>query len=74
MIESNLFGVSVRAWLAIGTVFSGLAFLYILGLFLTDKDIRLLIINAVVGFISLALGYYMGQRQADVRRQEPPAQ
>jgi hypothetical protein len=64
-VESNIFGISVRAWLALVTVASGLAFLYVMGLFLTEKDIRTMVLSAVIGFINLALGYYLGQKTAE---------
>jgi hypothetical protein len=65
-MESEIFGVSVRAWLAGFTVVSGLTFLYVMALFLTINDIRITIITAVIGFINLALGYYLGQKTAEV--------
>ena len=61
-MESNIFGVSVRAWLALGVVYTGLGFLYVMALFLTNSDIRVTIVTAVIGFINLALGYYLGQK------------
>ena len=64
MHESTLFGVSVRAWLALITVVSGLAFLYV-AYFVSDEPDPV-IITAVVGFIGLALGYYLGQKQGTV--------
>jgi hypothetical protein len=78
MPESSIFGVSVRAWLSLITVGSGLAFLYTMGLFLTDKDIRTMVIAAVIGFINLALGYYLGQKGSETTAaildvQEPDA-
>jgi L-asparagine transporter-like permease len=60
--ESSIFGVSVRAWLALITVVSGLAFLYAAFFLMSENDIRLTIITAVVGFIGLSLGYYLGQK------------
>ena len=60
MQESTIFGVSVRAWLALITVVSGLAFLYA-AFFLRD-GVEDAIIPAVIGFIGLALGYYLGQK------------
>ena len=62
MTESSIFGVSVRAWLALITVVSGLAFLYVTSFAVADADLRLVIVTAVVGFIGLALGYYLGQK------------
>ena len=62
MNESTIFGVSVRAWLAIITVGSGLAFLYLTAFAIADPDLLLVIVTAVVGFIGLALGYYLGQK------------
>ena len=60
---SEIWGVSVRAWLALGTVFSGLAFLYIAGILYSDVDgVLITVITAVTTFIGLALGYYLGQK------------
>lgn len=64
MNESSIWGVSVRAWLALITVVSGLAFLYATSFVVADADLRLVIVTAVVGFIGLALGYYLGQKTA----------
>ena len=61
-MESNIFGVSVRAWLAIITVGSGLGFLYATAFTIAEPDLVLVIVTAVVGFIGLALGYYLGQK------------
>ena len=63
MRESSIFGMSVRALLALVTVVSGLAFLYVAFFALTENDVRLTILTAVVGFVNLALGYYLGQKQ-----------
>jgi len=60
--ESTIFGVSVRAWLALITVVSGLAFLYVAYFWAAEPDP--VIITAVVGFIGLALGYYLGQKNS----------
>jgi hypothetical protein len=63
MNESSIFGVSVRAWLALITVTSGLAFLYTVAiLYSTIDGVLLTVITAVTGFIGLALGYYLGQK------------
>lgn len=62
MNESSIFNVSVRAWLALTTVVSGLAFLYGAFFVMNENDIRFTIIAAIVGFINLALGYYLGQK------------
>ena len=67
MNESSIFGVSVRAWLALITVVSGLAFLYAAFFVMTEADIRITIITAIVGFIGLALGYYLGQKTAETK-------
>lgn len=65
MNESNIFGVSVRAWLALITVTSGLAFLYVVAILFAGVDgVLITIITAVTGFIGLALGYYMGQKNS----------
>lgn len=79
MQESSIRGVSVRAWLALFTVISGLSFLYglssivllavIFGWVEMDPALQLilLVVNAVTGFIGLALGYYLGQKTATQR-------
>jgi hypothetical protein len=64
MNDSSIFGVSVRAWLAVMTVGSGLLFLYAIALMFSEGDLRLTVVVAVVGFINLALGYYLGQKTA----------
>ena len=70
MSESTIFGVSVRAWLALITVGSGLAFLYVAAvLFSGTEGVLLTVITAVVGFIGLSLGYYLGQKATE---QQPP--
>lgn len=70
-MDSEIRGVSVRAILAMGTVFSGLAFLYIMAMVAiiaiggeAITTVGLVIIAAVIGFINLALGYYLGQKTA----------
>lgn len=73
MNESSIFGVSVRAWLAIVTVASGLAFLYAVAFTVADADLLLVIVTAVVGFIGLALGYYLGQKSISEPQADPPA-
>lgn len=60
--QSQILGVSVRAWLAMFTVGTGLAFLYIAAFLLADAEILNVIIAAIVGFINLALGFYLGQK------------
>lgn len=67
--DSQIRGVSVRAVLAMGTVFSGLAFLYLMAFIAivvlggeAITTVGLVIVTAVIGFISLALGYYLGQK------------
>lgn len=68
-MDSEIRGVSVRAILAMGTVFSGLLFLYLMSLIAiviiggeVITTVGLVIISAVIGFINLALGYYLGQK------------
>lgn len=65
--ESTIFGVSGRFILAAFTVFTGLVFLYLATflLFREDKDLTLVVVTAVVGFINLALGYYLGQKNTN---------
>lgn len=62
--QSNIFGISVRALLALITTISGLAFLYLAAfLLLGPEDENLvLVFTAVIGFINLALGFYLGQK------------
>ena len=60
--DSSILGVSVRAWLALYTVGTGLAFLYILAVLKSNDDLLLVVVTAIVGFINLALGYYLGQK------------
>lgn len=63
MNESTIFGVSVRAWLALITVTSGLAFLYVVAILYSGVDgVLITVITAVTGFIGLSLGYYLGQK------------
>lgn len=62
-MESEIFGVSVRAWLALGVVYSGLLFLYVVAILFSGVDgVLLTVITAVTTFIGLALGYYLGQK------------
>lgn len=61
-MESQVFGVSVRAILAMFTVGTGLMFLYVAAFLLADAEILNVIIAAIVGFINLALGFYLGQK------------
>jgi uncharacterized membrane-anchored protein len=65
--ESSLFGVSIRGWLALITVVSGLGFLYLSAFLLANDENQILtvIIAAVVGFINLALGFYLGQKSTE---------
>ena len=66
MTDSTIFGVSVRAWLALITVVSGLAFLYVVAILFSATDgVLLTVITAVVGFIGLSLGYYLGQKSTE---------
>lgn len=63
MTESNIFGVSVRAWLALIVVSSGLLFLYTAAILFSGVDgVLITVIAAVVGFVNLSLGYYLGQK------------
>lgn len=65
MEESSIFGVSVRAWLALITVTSGLGFLYVVAILFSGVDgVLLTTITTVASFISLSLGYYLGQKTA----------
>jgi hypothetical protein len=67
MMESSIFGVSVRAWLALITVASGLGFLYAAAFLFSDVDgVLITIITAVTTFIGLALGYYLGQKTSSM--------
>jgi uncharacterized membrane-anchored protein len=69
--ESTIRGVSVRAVLALLVTSTGLAFLYLtalLALWLLPIEqgvqIALTILVAIIGFINLSLGYYLGQKSA----------
>jgi hypothetical protein len=60
---SNIFGVSVRAWLALIVVTTGLAFLYVAAIIFSGTDgVLLTVITSVTTFIGLALGYYLGSK------------
>lgn len=73
MNESSIYGVSVRAWLALITVVSGLAFLYVVAiLFAATDGVLITIITAVTGFIGLSLGYYLGQKSTEQATILPP--
>lgn len=72
MNESSIFGVSVRAWLALLTVGTGLGFLYFAAFTFSEGDLRLAIVQAVISFISLSLGYYLGQKNQVQVDQAPP--
>jgi len=68
-MESEIKGVSVRAWLALITVTSGLGFLYAMAFTAiwlvgteTALQVGLTVVTAVIGFVNLALGYYLGQK------------
>lgn len=67
-MESSIFGVSVRAWLALITVVSGLAFLY--AAFFMNEGQEDVIVTSIVGFIGLALGYYLGQKTIETASRE----
>ena len=69
MNESTIRGISVRAVLALLTVGTGLAFLYVVALIAmwllpleTAVQIALTVVVAIIGFINLALGFYLGQK------------
>jgi len=77
MNESSYKGVSIRAILALLTVGSGLLFLYLIALLALwllpieqGLQIAVTIIVAIVGFVNLSLGYYLGQKNT----QEAPPQ
>ena len=76
--DSEIHGVSVRAILAMGTVFSGLGFLYIMALVAivalggeAITTVGLVIITAIIGFVNLALGYYLGQKTLQQTQPNP---
>jgi len=69
MNESSIRGVSVRAILALITVGTGLSFLYLTALLVLwllpieqGAQIALTIIVAVISFVNLSLGFYLGQK------------
>lgn len=63
--ESKIFGVSIRGWLAMFTVVSGIAFIAALTFVKDNPDLTTTALTAVVGFVNLALGYYLGQKHAN---------
>ncbi len=66
MNESELFGVSIRGWLAMFTVVAGVAFIAALTFVKDNPDLTTTALTAVVGFVNLALGYYLGQKNTSV--------
>jgi len=63
--ESSILGVSVRAWLAMFTTTAGFIFIFAVTFLIGGDDIVNAALTAVVGFISLALGYYLGQKTVE---------
>lgn len=79
-MESSWKGVSIRGWLAIGIVFSGLGFMYIttwLAMLFISADvgtqIALMVIGLVGTTIGAATGYYFGQKGVPEKTPEPEA-
>lgn len=62
MEESSLFGVSVRAWLSFTTVILGFLFIFSVVFLKDSNDIVSVALTSVIGFVNLALGYYLGQK------------
>ena len=62
MTESTILGVSVRAWLALFAVVAGFVFIFAVTFLLGDTDVVDVALAAVIGFVNLALGYYLGQK------------
>jgi hypothetical protein len=61
-VESTIFGVSVRAWLAMFATGAGFVFIFCVTFLIGGDDNVSAALTAVVGFINLALGYYLGQK------------
>ena len=79
MNESSIKGVSIRGWLALIIVVSGLGFLYLLSfaalIFVPMDDaikIVLMVVATVSGVIGAATGFYFGQKSTETN--EPPTE
>ena len=62
MQESTIFGMSVRAVLALFSVVAGYLFLAAVVFAIGGEDIINIVVVAIIGFINLALGFYLGQK------------
>ena len=63
-MESTIYGISVRAILALTVTVLGFAFIYAVTFFKDGWNVVSIALTAVIGFINLALGYYLGQKGA----------
>jgi hypothetical protein len=61
MEESTIFGISVRALLALFTVGAGFLFLAGVVFGIGGESVDTISV-AIIGFINLALGFYLGQK------------
>lgn len=66
MPESSILGVSVRAILAMFATVAGFIFIFAVTFLIGGEGIVDAALTAVVGFISLSLGYYLGQKGATI--------
>jgi hypothetical protein len=62
MTESTILGVSVRALLAIFTVAAGFLFITGVTFLIGGDEIVNIALVAVIGFVNLVLGFYLGQK------------
>lgn len=62
MQESSIFGISIRALLAMFTVVAGFLFIAGVTFGIGGDDIVPVGLAAVIGFVNLSLGYYLGQK------------
>lgn len=62
MNESTIMGVSVRALLAIFTVVAGFLFIAGVTFGIGETELVNIALVAVIGFVNLALGFYLGQK------------
>lgn len=69
-MESSIYGVSIRGWLALFTVVAGFLFIFAVVFFKDGVDIVTTALTAVVGFVNLSLGYYLGQKSVESKTTE----
>jgi len=60
--ESSIFGISVRALLALIAVTSTVVYIFAVTFLKDDSETLAVALGAMVGFGNLALGFYLGQK------------